>query len=116
MPGPIDLLRLYWMVSGDITDAKKEITVDNTQTPQWKTLPFWMHILGQVPAVAALFLGSTNPIVAILSGVGLLGTAVMGAVHAHGNAMQMAATSLTAAAQALQAATPADPAPAAPSK
>ena len=40
----------------------KEVAMDQTK-PGWKTTEFWITLIPQIPVIAGLFLGATNPIV-----------------------------------------------------
>ncbi len=50
--------------------------MDNQVTPGWKTSEFWLHIVGQVPAVLGIIMGASNPVVLGVSAVCGLASAI----------------------------------------
>lgn len=50
--------------------------MDNQVTPGWKTSEFWLHILAYAPAIAAIFLPPTAPILLGITAVSHLAAAV----------------------------------------
>lgn len=109
-----------WKVWGIFSTLENEAegkTMDNgTVTPGWKTSEFWLHIAAQIPTVAALLLGASNPVVLGLTAACALGSAIYTIsrsnvkVTALTAAAQAAADSLNSAPQAAPTAAPATPA------
>jgi hypothetical protein len=60
--GPVDAVKLFFLVRRIQHDAVKEIIMENQAKPGWKTTEFWLTIATQVPVVVGVFIGASNPI------------------------------------------------------
>ena len=72
----INDVKVIWFVRQEYIDAIKENKMNSIVTPGWKTSEFWMHLLAQLPAVAGLFLGASNPVVIGLACAANLGASI----------------------------------------
>jgi hypothetical protein len=100
--GPLDMVKLWWTLRGDVKAARSEVTMDGATKPGWKTTEFWLTLATQVPMIVGIFLGATNP---ITIGLGAAATIAytLGRSWSKGNAVAVAQAALAAAAEAAKA-------------
>ena len=56
----LDDIKALLVFKKAVSDAVLETKMNNVPTPGWKTSEFWMHLLAQLPALAAMFFGANS--------------------------------------------------------
>lgn len=102
---PLSALKLYFLLSKDVQNVKMGASMNNIKSWAW-----WEHLavmIGtQLPTLASVALGASNPITLGLGLAGVIAHGVVALSHAHVTALQAvndAAQTASAATVAIQA-------------
>lgn len=96
------LLRAYDKIKADATEERH--MNDGTVTPGWKTSEFWLHLLANAPAVAAIFLPASSTALIAITALSHLAAAFYSAQRSGLKAAAMARTVAPAALDIVKAA------------